>query len=58
MMRRGIRFSYSWTLIPPVSAYCAIAKVIERPDISMNFEMMKTLAGRNWVFLPMPGDQM
>lgn len=40
------------------TGYCAIAKVVEQPDGSMKFGLMKAPSGRDWVFLPMPGGQM
>lgn len=40
------------------TGYCAIAKVIEQPDGTMKFNLMKAPSGRKWVFLPMPGGQM
>ena len=40
------------------SGYCAIAKVVEQEDGSMQMETVKAPSGKDWVFLPMPGGQM
>lgn len=40
------------------TGYCAIAKVTELEDGSMETSLITAPSGRKWVFLPMPGGQM